>query len=160
MPYPNSRKMKEYCEELYKKISDTIWVRNSVYKSCDIINKIINETNLKPKDGNDISRTREFTNLIIERLGKSRAEDNIIQDLPELKTGCQVKCKVKSWNNSFAYVDLPQYKEVGSIHIRYISGNYISDIGDVLKCGQELTATIINDEPHPVFGYNLSLIQL
>lgn len=160
MPYPNSRKMKEYCEELYKKISDTIWVRNSVYKSCDIINKIINETNLKPKDGNDISRTREFTNLIIERLGKSRAEDNIIQDLPELKTGCQVKCKVKSWNNSFAYVDLPQYKEVGSIHIRYISGNYISDIGDVLKCGQELTAIIINDEPHPVFGYNLSLIQL
>ena len=158
MPASNSRGMKKYCDELYEKISNEIWVKNSVNKSCDIIKEIISEAKVQPKDGNDISRTREFTNLIMEKVGKIGVLDKEIKELPELKKGIKVKCKVKSWNNSFVYVDLPEYKEGGSIHIRYITGNYISDIGNVLSYGQELEATIIDNIPHPVYGYNLSLL--
>lgn len=158
MPLPNSHGMKKYCEDLYNKISDTVWVGSSIDHACRIINEIIHEAKVTSKDGNDISRTREFTNLIMYKLGKKELVNREVKKLPELKEGISVKCKVKNWNNSFVYVDLIEYKEVGSIHIRYITGDYVSDIGQELTIGQEIVATIIDDRPHPVYGYNLSLL--
>ena len=56
------------------------------------------------------------------------------------------------------YVELLDYREVGSIYIKFITGAYIVDIGDVLKENQEIKATILDNDPHPVFGYNLSML--
>lgn len=158
VPEPNSKEMKRYCEELYQKISDKNWVSNSVQQACSIIREIVESGQLVAKDGNDLTRTREFTTLILEKLGLKQASSNVSIKLPKLKKGLKVKCKVLSWNNSFAYVELKDYKENGSIHIKYITGQYITDIEEVLQENEEITATILADVPHPIFGYALSMI--
>ena len=61
-------------------------------------------------------------------------------------------------NNSFVYVELLNQKDVGSIYIKNITGEYIVDIGDCLKINQEIDATVLDDNQNPNFGYNLSMI--
>ena len=158
LPKPNTRDMKNYCEKLYLKISDESWVTANIQHACSVIKTIIENAEIKSKDGNDISRTREFTVLILEKLGLKNKLTTSKSKLPILKKGTKVRCKVINWNNSFAYVELIDYKLVGSIHIRFITGEYIDDIGNVLKENQEIKATILDNNPNPVFGYNLSMI--
>lgn len=158
MPEPNSRDMKKYCDELYHKIADKTWLKESINRACSVINDIVINSKIQSKDGNDITRTREFTTLILEGLGlKSKPTSTRIQ-LPPLQKGTKVRCKVVSWNNSFVYVELLDYRESGSIHIKFITGDYIVDIGDVLKENQEIKATILDNNPNPVFGYYLSML--
>lgn len=153
-PLPNSREMKKYCDDLYIKIIDTSWTELNIKKICSIILTTIKRENLSSKDGNDITRMKEFTSALINSIGKQEPEDNNI----ELKEGQKVKCKVLGWNNSFVYVEMIDYKERGSIHIRNITGDYIEDIGDKLFEGQEITAKIISEIPNATFGYSLSII--
>lgn len=157
LPEPSSKAMKKYCEELYNKISDENWVHNNILKACSIIDSIIKDGQVYSKDGNDISRTREFTNKILEKIGLDSSLLDNTPKLPELKAGIKVKCKVLNWNNSFAYVELVDYKEIGSIYIRNITGKYIESIDDVLTENQEVEATLLENR-HPVFGYSLTLI--
>lgn len=158
VPEPSSREMKKYCQGLYDKIKDESWVRENINRACTIIQEVIKDPKMKPKDGNDVIRTREFTISIVDKLGIKNSLTSLKNKLPPLKKGTKVKCKVISWNNSFAYVELLDYRESGSIYIKYITGEYIIDIGDVLKENQEIEATILNNIPHPVFGYNLSML--
>lgn len=157
-PQPNSREMKSYCEEIYQKIKDEVWLNTNIEKSCTIISEIVNSKVIKPKDGNAIERTREFTQLLLDKLGIKDIFTPTKSQLPPLQKGTKVKCRVINWNNSFAYVEILNYKEIGSIHIRLITGTYIRDIGDKLKENQEIEATILDNTPHPVFGYNLSML--
>ena len=96
--------------------------------------------------------------LLLEKLGLKSTFTTTESKLPPLQKGMKVRCRVVNWNNSFAYVDLLDYKEIGSIHIKLITGDYIYDIGDKLKENQEIKATILDNNPHPVFGYNLSML--
>ncbi len=158
MPESNNQDMKKYCDELYKKILNETWLEENVKKLCLIINDIVSNSSIKPKDGNDITRTREFTTIILEKLGVNNKSTPTRIQLVPLKKGVKVRCKVNSWNNSFVYVDIFDYKEVGSIHIRFITGEYLIDIADVLNENQVVEATILDNNPHPVFGYNLSML--
>lgn len=158
MPQSSSRDMKKFCEELCYKIEDDTWLNTSLEIVCNLINDIVNSSSIKPKNGNDITRTREFTTVLLERLGLKSAPVPSYTRIPPLKKGSKVRCRVVNWNSSFVYVDLFDYREVGSIHISFLTGDYITDIGELLNENQEITATILDDIPHPVFGYHLSII--
>lgn len=154
LPASNSRAMKECCDKLYSKIKDASWVMSNIKKACSIIKTTIEKGQLLSKDGNDITRMKEFTTLLINSIGQSEPKEHHL----ELMEGQIVKCKVLSWNNSFVYVDIIDYKEQGSIHIKNITGKYIDDIGNVLSIGQEIKARILSSIPNPTFGYSLSII--
>lgn len=156
LPDNASKAMKKYCELLYKKISDECWVKDSIQKACSMIDTVIKEGHLS-KGGNDIARTKEFTNKILERIGLDSSSVSNVSKLPDLKKNVKVKCKVINWNNSFAYVELVDYKEMGSIYIGNISEKYISSIDEVLTENQEIYARILEDKRHPVFGYSLTM---
>jgi len=158
IPQSNSRDMKIYCEEIHQKINDETWLKTSIERACTIINEIVGNASIKTKAGNDITRTREFTTLLLEKLGLKTTLSPKKAQLSPLKKGIKVKCRVLNWNNSFVYVEILDYKEAGSIHIKLITGDYIYDIGDVLKENQEIEAKILDNTRHPVFGYNLSII--
>lgn len=158
LPKPSSKSMKKYCEVLYEKISDLHWIEPNIKRACSIIDEVIEEGHVFSKDGNDITRTREFTKIILEKIGVNYSSFDNATTLPELKKGVEVKCKVLNWNNYFAYVELVDYKEIGSIHKKNISKNHISSIDEVLKENQEIKAKILIDKPHPVFGYSLTMI--
>ena len=157
LPESANKEMKKYCELLYKKISDEHWLQDNIQKACSLIDAVIQEGQVLSKDGNDITRTKEFTNKLLEHIGFDFLSVNSIHQLPELKKNVKVKCKVINWNNSFAYVDLIDYKEIGSIYIRNISEKYISSIDEVLTENQEIEARILEDKRHPVFGYSLTM---
>ena len=156
-PKPNSREMKKYCDELYKRISDINWVNKQIPILCDIISKIIEEGKIDAKDGNDITRMKEFTKLIIDKLMVEKSFQSIPESSSKLRKGSVVKCKVSNWNSYFAYLELVDYKEKGSAHISKIGEKYISDISDVLEKNQIVEAIILDDNPHPTFGYSLSI---
>lgn len=158
LPEADSKAMKKYCELLYAKISDEKWVQNNIHEACQVIDSIVKEQQVLSKDGNDITRTREFTNKILDKIGLTYTMPDCTSKFPELKKGVKVRCKIMNWNNSFAYVELIDYKEMGSIYIRNINGRYISSIDDVLSENQIVEATVLEDIPHPVFGYSLSMI--
>ena len=157
LPDNTSKAMKKYCELLYKKISDEYWVKDSIQRACSMIDTVIKEGQILSKGGNDIARTKEFTNKILERIGLDSSSINNVSKLPDLKKNVKVKCKVINWNNSFAYVELVDYKEMGSIYIGNISEKYISSIDEVLTENQEIHARILEDKRHPVFGYSLTM---
>lgn len=157
LPETSSKAMKKYCELLYMKISDKHWAHDNIQRACFIIDGIIKKGQVTSKDGNDITRTREFTNKILERIGFDSSFVSNIPKLPDLKKNVQVKCKVVNWNNSFAYVELVDYKETGSIYIGNISEKYISSIDDILVENQEIQAKILDDKRHPIFGYSLTM---
>lgn len=157
LPESTSKKMKRYCEMLYEKISDEHWVQDNIQRSCSIIDAVIQDGHVLGKDGNDITRTKEFTNKILERIGLDSSSLRNTPQLPDLKKNVKVKCKVINWNNSFAYVDLVDYKETGSIYIGNISEKYISSIDEVLTENQEIEAKVLDDRKHPVFGYPLTM---
>lgn len=154
IPEPSSREMKKYCDNLYSKISDENWVIENIKRACELIQEIIDEGQFNINERNDITRKREFTNQILEKIGSI----SVVPQLPRLEKGVKVRCRVNYWNNSFVYVDLIGYKERGSIYIRNITGNYIKSIDEVLKDNQEFDATILEDKPHPVFGYELTML--
>lgn len=160
LPKANSHTMKKYCENVYSKISDNHWLENATIEICSNIDSIVDKELVKAKDGNTLDRTREFTKVLMNRLGVSDNDTTSRKNLPKLTTGLKVRCKVVSWNNSFVYVEMIDYKEVGSIHIKYITGEYVYDIHDVLNIGQEIEAYIISDDQHPRYGYSLSKIKL
>lgn len=154
LPASNSREMKKCCDKLYSKIKDAAWVISNIKEACTNIKTTIEKEQLLSKDGNDIARMKEFTTLLINSIGQPEPKEHHF----ELMEGQTVKCKVLSWNNSFVYVDIIDYKEQGSIHIKNITGKYIDDIGNVLSIGQEIKARILSNIPHPTFGYSLSII--
>lgn len=160
VPKANSRAMKKYCDNLYSRISNNQWLENTTIGICSTIDNIVDNGVVKTKDGNTLDRTREFTKVLMNKLGISDNETTSRKSLPKLTTGLKVRCKVVSWNNSFVYVEIIDYKEIGSIHIKYITGEYIYDIHDVLNIGQEIEAYIISDDQHPKYGYNLSIIKV
>lgn len=137
LPESTSKAMKKYCEVLYKHISDALWVQNNIKRACSIIDTVIQEGQVLSRGGNDITRTKEFTNRILERIGFDSSV-NSAPKLPDLKKNVKVKCKVINWNNSFAYVELMEYKEIGSIYIGNISDKYILSIDEVLSENQEI----------------------
>lgn len=158
LPLANSRDMKRYCGVLYEKIKDAKWVKDNIVQACNMIDDIVNSGKVVSKDGNDISRTREFTTIILDkiRLIKPKTEE---KKLPYLKKGIAVRAVVTNWNSSFAYVELPDYKEIGSIHIRHIIRGYVDSIDSILSEGQEVEAYVLENEKHPNFGYALTLIK-
>lgn len=156
VPKANSKNMKGYCNNLYEKIKDESWVKTSILKVIDAISHIIDNEELVAKEGNAPSRMKDFTKLLVEKL---KVNSQVIKPLPELKKGQKVKCKILNWNKSFVYVEITDYRENGSIHIKQINGNFISDIGDVVKQDQEIEAYLLNDKPDEVFGYSLSMIK-
>ena len=156
VPKANSKNMKGYCNNLYEKIKDESWVKTSILKVIDAISHIIDNEELVAKEGNAPSRMKDFTKLLVEKL---KVNSQVIKPLPELKKGQKEKCKILNWNKSFVYVEITDYRENGSIHIKQINGNFISDIGDVVKQDQEIEAYLLNDKPDEVFGYSLSMIK-
>ena len=160
VPKANSRKMKTFCDDLYKKISDNGWLEKTVNDICSNIDSIIDDKMIKVKDGNSLDRTREFTKMLMGKLSISDNEITSRKSLPKLTKGAKVRCKVISWNNSFVYVDLIDYKEPGSIYIKYITGEFIYDINDVLNIGQEIEAYILSENQHPIYGYSLSKVKI
>ena len=158
IPKANSKDMKKYCLDLYKKIIDDKWVNEKIEYSCELIKKVLQESKISAKDGNDITRTKEFTTLIVNKIGKTSSFIIGEPKLPELKKGVAVKCRVINWNYYYAYVELIDYKENGAIHVKNIRKSYIYDIGDVLKENQTIHAKILDEKPHPVFGYSLTMI--
>lgn len=157
LPESTNKKMKQYCDVLYNCISDEQWVQEHIQKAISIINDIINEGKVSAKDGNDFIRTKDFTNKILEHIGLNTLSISNIPKLPELKKGIKVKCKVINWNNSFAYVEIVDYKEIGSIYIGNISDKYISSLDDILTENQNIEAKILDENRHPVFGYPLTM---
>lgn len=158
LPETASKAMKKYCELLYEKISDESWVQKSIKMACDIIDAVSGGGQVTSKGGNDITRTKEFTNKILEHIGfGSLAVNGSPKMPPALKKNVKVKCKVINWNNSFAYVELIDYKEIGSIYIGNLSDKYVSSIDEVLTENQEVEAKILEDKKHPVFGYSLTM---
>ena len=149
--------MKKYCSLLYDKIKDARWVSNSIQNICKIIDQVSSTKKLSEKDGNDLSRIKEFTTQLVEEMGLQKSKKSK-KDSADIERGTKVKCKVISWNSSFAYVDLVDYKETGSIHVKHISPSWVEDIGEILSIGQEIEATVLDKTPHPIYGYALSLL--
>jgi hypothetical protein len=160
MPKQNSKEMKKLCETYYEKIADDKWVKANTEKAIGIINTVLKNPSITNKDGNQAVRQKEFTNSLLEELGTTSVAASVARKIAPIKKGLIVSCKVTGWNNSFVYVDFIDYREIGSIHIREITGEYISDISDVLQFNQEIKAVIIEDEPHSVYGYHLSISQV
>ena len=154
-PVSNSKAMKSYCDKMYDKISDAEWVKDSFNNAISIIDSVISEFNEKDDDRNDITRKREFTQAIQTPFKKAKSQKPV---LPPLTKGLSVDCRVINWNNAFAYVEILDYNESGSIHIRNMSNGYIFDISDVLTEKAIIRAKVLDDNPHPVFGYALTMI--
>jgi len=159
IPKQNSNEMKKLCDELFRKIADADWVSINIPKIIQIIDDISASSIINEKDGNSIIRQKEFTNLLLEKLGVDVSATIISKSFTHLKKGLVVNCKVTGWNSSFAYLELIDYREKGSVHIREITGEYIYDIADVLKLNQIVRATIIDNQLHRVYGYCLSIRQ-
>lgn len=160
VPKANSRKMKTFCDDLFMKVSDKEWLENAVISICSNIDSIVDGKLVRVKHGNSLDRTREFTKMLMNKLGISDDETTSRKNLPKLNKGSKVRCKVISWNNSFVYVEIIDYKEIGSIHIKYITGEFIFDIRNELDIGQEIEAYILSDYKHPTYGYSLSKIKI
>lgn len=158
VPNTNSKEMKKYCSLLYDKIKDARWVSNNIQNICKIIDKVSSTKKLSEKDGNDLSRIKEFTTQLVEEMGLQKSKTSK-KDSADIERGTKVKCKVISWNSSFAYVELVDYKETGSIHVKHISPSWVEDIGEILSIGQEIEATVLDKTQHPIYGYALSLLQ-
>lgn len=94
---------------------------------------------------------------MLEQIGLDSSSVNNVPKLPDLKKNVKVKCKVINWNSSFAYVEMIDYKENGSIYIGNISENYIGSIDEVLTENQEIEARLLEGKRHPVFGYPLTM---
>ncbi|MDZ5711320.1 P-loop ATPase, Sll1717 family [Jeotgalibacillus haloalkalitolerans] len=57
--------------------------------------------------------------------------------------GKVVKCKVKGWNKFFVYVDIPEYRMEGSIHISKLSNSFVKEITTIISEGEEFNAKLI-----------------
>ncbi|MCL2049946.1 MAG: AIPR family protein [Defluviitaleaceae bacterium] len=157
IPNRNSREMKRLCDTLFQKITDTRWVADGIKKAINIIQDIVENSAISSKNGNDIIRQKEFTTKLIEKLGTPLATASIASNILPISIGMKVNCQITGWNNSFAYAEIIDYREVGSIHIKSITGAYLYDIGDALKVGQKVEAVVEDDKPHLRYGYPLSI---
>lgn len=156
LPRGNSGEMKKLCNELLTVLENQKTFGENVEKAIKIIDDTLAQETQK-YNGNEVSRTR-FTESIVGQLGIQNCDFSIDRNILPLEEGNKFKCKVTGWNRSFAYVEIIDYKESGSIYIGKITGKYIFDISEELRIGQIVDAKIIDNVPDPVYGYEMSMI--
>ncbi|MDR0890290.1 MAG: AIPR family protein [Oscillospiraceae bacterium] len=156
LPKANSKNMKKLCNTIYEKIKENDFVVKSMRTNIDLLNDIIAKQPAVTTNGNDISRTRNFTQQILERFNGDM--NTPAKEILPLEIGNVFECRVTGIGYSRAYVEILDYKESGFIYIGNITGTYIRDIESVLSIGQAIKAKIINPEPIPYKGYELSML--
>jgi hypothetical protein len=158
LPKANSRDMKKLCETLFSKLSSESWFEQSIAAAAEIIDKKLLAQSSLSTHGNDISRTREFTGSLLGEVGASIGLATLEREIPPLKIGNRFRCKITGWGRSFAYVEIIDHKEIGSIHIGKIAKYFVPSIDDELSVGQVVEAAILNDDRHPIYGYEMSML--
>lgn len=158
LPKANSKDMEKLCSKLYETLKDEHVFELNVKKAIKIIDSVLAEQPSLVVNGNDISRTREFTAEIVSKAGSDVDGISVDRTLLPLIYGNHFRCKVVGWGRCFAYVEIIDHKEAGQIHISNITNHYLNDISEVLKVGQFIDAMIIDDKPNPRYGYELSMV--
>ena len=150
--------MGKLCSKLYEKLKDERSFELFMKKAVEIIDTVIAAQPKLVINGNDISRTREFTAEIVSKLGSHIDDISVDRTILPLVCGNHFRCKVIGWGRAFAYVEIIDHKEAGQIHISNIAKYYINDISEMFKVGQIIDATVISDMPNPRYGYELSMV--
>lgn len=158
LPKANSKDMEKLCLKLYENLKDEHLFEDSVKQAINIIDTVVSAQSKLVINGNDVSRTREFTAELISKLGSRIDDISVDRAILPLIRGSHFRCKVIGWGRAFAYVEIIDHKEAGQIHISNISKHYINDISEVLKKGEIIDATVISDLPTPRYGYELSIV--
>jgi len=156
-PKANSNEMKRLCQRLYENLKNRTDFEKSIKKAISVIDEVIEEYTEQVIHGNHVSRTADFTGKILKKLNVDIGDVVGDRGVLPLKAGNHFKCRVTGWGKSFAYVDIIEHKEMGSIHISQIDTNYVHDIGDKLSRGQIVDAKIIEDEPNIRYGFEMSM---
>jgi len=158
LPQANSREMKKLCDALYSRLSNQVELENGIKSSIEIIDKELSSQTKLSIHGNDISRTKEFTNSLLGKIGATISSVTLNREVLPLECGNQFHCRVTGWNRSYVYVEIIDHKESGSVHISKIASHYVTCIDDELSINQEVKARIISDDKHPIYGYEMSII--
>ena len=152
-PRTNSKDMKNLCKSLYAQLQDVNLFKASIFKAIKVIDEVVAAQQQQANRGNDISRTSKFTAELVTQLGILTDAIGVNRDIPPLQNGNSFKCRVTGISKLYVFVEIIDHKDTGSIYIKRINGNYISDINDILKRGQIIDAKIINDTPNERYGY-------
>lgn len=159
LPKANSKKMKTLCADLYKVLSNRVEFEDKIERAITAIDNVLAQREELVVKGNPIYRTLKFTNSIVEQLGIMDQDYAIDRTTIPIKVGSEFQCKVTGWNQAFAYVQIIEHKEAASIYIGNITSEYVHNIADVLKMGEVIKAKIVNDIAHPIYGYEMSMVQ-
>jgi len=71
-----------------------------------------------------------------------------------IEVGSKVQGKVTGITNFGAFVELPEGK-TGLVHISEVADNYVKDINEHLKVGEEITVKILNVEADGKIGLSI-----
>lgn len=157
LPRANSNAMKKLCEKLYSAIKDKDYMSSVLSRAVAIIREIRNKHITAGADPSQLPRTREFTRDILKSAGLSEYGLVSKNSFKPITKGEIFQCKVTGFNKSFIYVEIIDHKEQASIHIREISDRFIEDISNEIKKNEIVYAMVIDENPHPQFGYEMSI---
>lgn len=157
LPRSNSNAMKKLCEKLYSTIRDKAQINTILSKSIDVIREVKKAHLAAGADSSQLARTREFTRDILKSVGISEIGAQSKHSIKPIKKGAVFQCKVTGFNKSFVYLEIVDHKEHASVHIREITDGFVRDIGEELKNNDVVSALIIDENPHPQFGYEMSI---
>jgi S1 RNA binding domain protein len=68
-----------------------------------------------------------------------------------IEVGSKLQGKVTGITNFGAFVELPE-GSTGLVHISEVADNYVKDINEFLKVGDEVTVKVLNVEKAPAFS--------
>lgn len=156
LPRTNSNQMKKLCEKLYNALKNKEQMDLILNQGIQIINKHRDVFISNGHDERQLPRTKEFTRDILESAGASESSVQVSQIRP-IKKGEVFECIVTGSNKSFAYLEIIDHKEPASVHIRELTDGYVSNIEDIVTKDKIVKALVMNDNPHPMFGYEMSL---
>lgn len=75
-----------------------------------------------------------------------------------IEVGSKLKGKVTGITNFGAFVELPQ-GSTGLVHISEVADNYVKDINDHLKVGEEIEVRVINVEKDGKIGLSIKKVK-
>lgn len=151
----NSREIKKYFDALFELAKNEKSFGRALNTACSCIEECIrNSSDISNKD---LSKSRDFTNRLTERIKEYNAK---IGSTKFLKKGDVVLCQVTAIREYNIQVDIKadDSRKNGSIHISNIADRKIISISDEVKLGEVLTAKILSNYEDYPFGWSLSLL--
>lgn len=153
--FGQQRKQRKEFDKLFALIKDPSRLEQHTRTALSCLNETLQAYSAIPID--ERHRNKDITKDLLQRIVSLSKEE---QQNKFLKVGDVVHCIVSSVDSSFIDVKLrtEDSRNCGYIHISNVTGNYISNLADVVSVSDTFQAKIIADFYDSRFGWKLTRV--